>query len=751
MGDQPSYFGIRHHGPGSAKSLIKALDELRPAAVLIEGPADASPLLPMLADPAMRPPVALLCYPADDPGATTFWPFAEFSPEYQAVLWAVRHGAALQFIDLPSAERHPTPPPAEPTTTGEDVQHLAGDAAEEPVYIRDPIGTLAQAAGYEDGESWWSDVIEQNPAPGPIFAAVADAMTALRSAETRLPEFEAKREAHMRLQIAAAQKEFDGAIAVVCGAWHVPALKTKVAKKDDQALLKGLSRSKSASTWAPWTSPRLAFHHGYGAGVAAPGWSRHLWHMRDRTDGPTVWLTRIAGVLRAKGHMVSTASLIEAERLAKSLAAIRERPSAGFEELRDASVAVLFGGDPILWRQIESELLLGNDVGRIPPGVPLAPLMEDLQRCQRKAKLKPEALERELSVDLRSESSLYRSTLLHRLNVLGVPWGTLTDAGRSRGTFRERWVLRWEPEYAVRLIENLVHGPTIEKAANGRLIQSLGEATTLDALATLVQGAIVANLSEAATAGLAALERRAALSNDCHQMLASVPPLADVVRYGEARRTDAARLRTLLERLVVEAAIALPYASRDLDADAASALADSLRAGGAAIELIEASDNVTGAWRHGLFEVLDSRRSTALVAGCAAHLLYESGSLNADAAAALLDRRLSPGTPVADAAGFFEGFLSGAGHRLIYDEGLRNALDRWLSGLDEDTFVANLPLLRRVLSSLDSLERRRLLEAALGRASRLPATLILAPDGGAGWRAHLQALTPILKGGTGRD
>jgi hypothetical protein len=473
--------------------------------------------------------------------------------------------------------------------------------------------------------------------------------------------------------------------------------------------------------------------------------------MRDRTDGPTVWLTRIAGVLRAKGHMVSTASLIDAERLAKSLAAIRERPSAGFEELRDASVAVLFGGDPILWRQIESELLLGNDVGRIPPGVPLAPLMEDLQRCQRKAKLKPEALERELSVDLRSESSLYRSTLLHRLNVLGVPWGTLTDAGRSRGTFRERWVLRWEPEYAVRLIENLVHGPTIEKAANGRLIQSLAEATTLDALATLVQGAIVANLSEAATAGLAALERRAALSNDCHQMLASVPPLADVVRYGEARRTDAARLRTLLERLVVEAAIALPYASRDLDADAASALADSLRAGGAAIELIEASDNVTGAWRHGLFEVLDSRRSTALVAGCAAHLLYESGSLNADAAAALLDRRLSPGTPVADAAGFFEGFLSGAGHRLIYDEGLRNALDRWLSGLDEDTFVANLPLLRRVLSSLDSLERRRLLEAALGRASRLPATLILAPDGGAGWRAHLQALTPILKGGTGRD
>ena len=74
--ENTSHFGVRHHGPGSADSLVKALDELKPVAVLIEGPADASALLPMLADPAMRPPVALLCYPADDPGATGFWPFA---------------------------------------------------------------------------------------------------------------------------------------------------------------------------------------------------------------------------------------------------------------------------------------------------------------------------------------------------------------------------------------------------------------------------------------------------------------------------------------------------------------------------------------------------------------------------------------------------------------------------------------------------------------------------------------------------
>ncbi|BAV51516.1 Putative uncharacterized protein [Mesorhizobium loti] len=739
-----SYFGIRHHGPGSADSLMQALQELKPVAVLIEGPADASALLPLLARPEMQPPVALLCYPEDDPASTSFWPFAEFSPEYQATLWAVANKAAVRFIDLPSSARV-APVEAAEKTDGTEVPVEAETAP----HLRDPIGTLAQAAGYEDGESWWADIIEQNPEPGPIFAAIADAMTTLREGEGPLAEFEAKREAYMRLEIAAACKEFDGPIAVVCGAFHVPALQATRPLKEDQAILKGLARRKATMTWAPWTGPRLALGFGYGAGVVAPGWCKHLWRTRGRHDAATLWLAMIAAVLRAKGHMVSTASLIEAERLARTLAVIRERPKPGFEELRDAAIAALFNGEAVLWALVEAELLLGADVGEIPPDTPLAPLIEDLQRNQKAARLKPEALERELSVDLRSESGLFRSTLLHRLNVLGVHWGKLTDAGRSRGTFRERWTLSWEPEYAVRLVENLVHGPTIEKAANGRLIQMIGATTSLDALAALVQGAITANLSEASTAGLAALEERAARSSECLEILASVPPLADIIRYGEARKTETARLSGLLERLIVEGGIALPYAARDLDAQASTALVAAMRKADEAIKLVEPEQDVLDAWRNGLAAVLDGSRSTALVAGCAAHLLYEAGHLAADAAAGLIARRLSPGTPVTEAAGFFEGFFSTAGQRLIYDEGLRGAVDAWLKSLDEDAFIAHLPLLRRVFSHLDSMERRRLIEAVLGRSRRLPAGLTPTPGGDEAWRRHLERLAPLLMGGNG--
>src|SRR5687768_10310981 len=146
MGAPVSLFGIRHHGPGSARRLVEALDALRPSAVLIEGPADASALLPMLADPEMVLPVALLTYAEDDPASATFFPFAEYSPEYQAAVWAVRNGAELRFIDLPAADRLARELPSEeaPEITSEeaDADAPAEPLVEEDPISRDPIGVL---------------------------------------------------------------------------------------------------------------------------------------------------------------------------------------------------------------------------------------------------------------------------------------------------------------------------------------------------------------------------------------------------------------------------------------------------------------------------------------------------------------------------------------------------------------------------------------------------------------------------------
>ena len=96
--------GIRHHGPGSARSVRRALDALRPDVVLVEAPADAAAALAWIGHAGLVPPVALLGYVVDRPQRAVFAPLAAFSPEWQAVMWAAAHGVAGR-ADRPAAGR----------------------------------------------------------------------------------------------------------------------------------------------------------------------------------------------------------------------------------------------------------------------------------------------------------------------------------------------------------------------------------------------------------------------------------------------------------------------------------------------------------------------------------------------------------------------------------------------------------------------------------------------------------------------
>ena len=94
-------FGVRHHGPGSARALRAALAAFAPDCVLVEGPPDADDLIPWLTHPALELPAALLVYCPDEPRRATFYPFAVFSPEFQALRYGLTHGVATGFMDLP--------------------------------------------------------------------------------------------------------------------------------------------------------------------------------------------------------------------------------------------------------------------------------------------------------------------------------------------------------------------------------------------------------------------------------------------------------------------------------------------------------------------------------------------------------------------------------------------------------------------------------------------------------------------------
>lgn len=739
----PLLLGVRHHGPGSARAVRAALDAARPQAVLIEGPPEGDALLPLAADEQMRPPVALLAHAVDDPGRAAFWPLAAFSPEWVAIRWALEHGVPARFIDLPAAhslamaeegegelrpgqetELHPGGEEAEPRPGGQEGRLRPGqEAGPRPVPV-DPIRVLAETAGYEDPERWWEDVVEHRTpgAPGtaaadPLaaFAALGEAMGALREVygDGGHPR-DVVREAYMRVQIRAARKEFGGAFAVVCGAWHVPALEARTTQTADRALLKGLPKVKAELTWVPWTHQRLARHSGYGAGIDSPGWYEHLFASPDRPVER--WMTKVAGLLRDEDRFVSSAHVIEAVRLADTLAAVRGRPLAGLSETTDAVRAVMCEGSDVPLALVRDRLVVGVTLGEVPDTAPAVPLQRDLSRQQRTLRLKPEAADRELDLDLRKETDAARSRLLHRLRLLGIGWGEPAAGRGSTGTFRESWRLRWEPELYVRVAEAGVWGTTVLSAATARAESDALAATSLSAVTALAERCLLAGLPEALPVVMRVLADRAALDADVGHLADALPALARTLRYGDVRATDTAALGDVAAGLAERICVGLPPACTGLDADGAAALRHQVDGVHTAIGLLAGAvpagaDGLRERWRTVLHRLAARDTVAGVIRGRAARLLLDDGHLAQDEAARLMGLALSPGTPPADAAAWIEGFVGGAaggGMLLVHDERLLALVDSWLIGVPADTFTDVLPLLRRTFSAYEAGVRRTL-------------------------------------------
>ena len=712
-------FGIRHHGPGSAALLRQALDAIDPVCVLIEGPPEADSLIPYAAEAGMKPPLALLLYATEDSSAASFFPFAEFSPEWQALHWALGHKRPSHFIDWPAG-----------ISLALSRQPLEGEQSpRKATSTPDPLDMLAEAAGYEDGEAFWNTLVEQSgglPSQAgkhalAVFSAIEEAMTTARAHETEsavMSEEETlrhtRREAFMRIGIRQALKEHEGNIAVVCGAWHLSALRAPGKLADDKALIKDLPRLKVEATWVPWTDSRLSFHSGYAAGVISPGWYRHLWSLYSASRAPTpesfaaVWQTKTTALLRSEGFPAPTASAIEAARLALGLAALRGIQVPGLAEMREASLATLCYGDTVALALIERKLYIGERVGEIDDRVPQMPLARDLALWQKRTRLKPEDIDQELRIDLRTEAGLLKSTLLHRLALIQVPWGRLIDANSGRGTFREYWTLRWVPELSVALAEALIHGVTIEQAAANWTLARAQESNSVTALAEMIRAALVADLRDAATQCIERLQAAATNASDITDIMSAIAPLVRVLRYGTARKLPEEALRALIQAMSIEVNAGVRVGSHSLDREAAGTRVAAMRAYDEALSLF-ADEALLHSWRHQLALMVEDDQVAPPVAGLSLRRLHDLRVWQLPAVAAAFSRHTS-GHNFENSGAFLESFLSGGSEIILQDQSLLQLVDAWLYELGEEEFVASLPLLRRSFAGFDSVARRRLME-----------------------------------------
>lgn len=721
--------GIRHHGVGSAKNVVERLAQLQPDIILVEGPPELDSIVQWVGKSGLKPPVAVLGYNLDDPQQATFYPFAEFSPEWQAISYAHAKQLPVRMTDLPLAisfqeQINQREAKKEQTIEVNEEEH------EFLLPSKDPISYFSDVAGYDNSELWWEHHFEQKYIPNNAqehFEAVLLMMSELRAAQVKsaLDQENVAREAYMRELIRKAQNELYTNIVVVCGAWHAPALlDVESTAKQDAKLLKALPKTKIkvGCTWIPWTNDRLSMFSGYGAGITSPGWYEHLWKYGQKDDGSR-WLTKVARLLRQKKMDISTAHVIEAFRLAETLASLRALSRVGLHELNEATQTVMCMGDGILLELVKKELIVAQRIGKVPDELPKLPLQDNFEKLAKSYRLPITAEKKDYELDLRKDTDLQRSKLIYRLGILDIPWGTRLYA-RNKGTFKEAWTLRWQPEMFINLIEKGIWGNSVEAACTQFLIDKSKKNNAIKDLADMIQQAIPAELFGAIEQLLHKISEVATVSADILELMTALPPLVEVSRYGNVRKTDLSAINQLVEGLLTRICIGLPNACYGLDDENSRKVFDYIKQVNEATRLIE-NEALTQNWHSTLRTLLDKEGVNAIILGCTCRLLFDAQVLDEFQTAQRFELALSKGNEPLYSAGWVEGFLKGSGMILLYDNILWNLLYRWVFELSEEYFIELLPILRRTFSKFEPSERKQLGEKAK-KGANVEQTLILA-------------------------
>jgi hypothetical protein len=193
---------VRHHSPACAVAVRAAIEELRPAAVLIEGPEEFTRLVPDLLHEETRPPIAVLSLGGsgsgssagsgsgagsgprardaeDEPAGAGFYPLASFSPEWVALRAGHAVGAELAFVDRSFGERSVaeralfgSAAPGQEGVGEDGIENGAGSGTARPdpfartlmseryLAHSEAIAALARRLGCRDHDEVWDQLFE---------------------------------------------------------------------------------------------------------------------------------------------------------------------------------------------------------------------------------------------------------------------------------------------------------------------------------------------------------------------------------------------------------------------------------------------------------------------------------------------------------------------------------------------------------------------------------------------------------------
>ncbi len=703
--DEINFFGVRHLSPASAFHMLGFLERCKPKLVLLEGPSDANELLPVIARSDVEPPFAILSYTLVSPVDTVLYPFAEYSPEYQAIVWAIRNRVKIEFFDLPTniTVRREQKPSQEHGEYRELVSAFYGGAAE-----------LSGEGSYEE---FWERYFEHTPDLDAFEVKVASMSENMRGSfegaqaedEPEAAAFNTLRERFMTRRIVQALERYEPKdIAVITGAYHTPGLKAGLEPLSDKEL-KTLEKNEIKLTLMPYSYYRLSSQSGYGAGNHAPNYFLLLWQaIKNGRVGELAarYLTGISEIMRADGAYTSTAHVIEAVRLANGLALMRGAVYPHLTDLHDAAVSLLGGGEKAGLATAFAKMDVGSAIGSLPEGVSQTALTDDVNRQLKRLKLEKykSVVAQDLTLDLRenrrvkTEESAFldlnRSVFFHRLNLLNISLAQTRQTGNS--SWSEAWVVRWTPESEIQVVEASLLGETVEAAAAYRLKELAAEANGIVALSVLIQRAYYSRLLDEIPNCIRRLQELCVDANSFEEIAIALQYLSNLIQYGDVRNVDGAPLLPILTQLFLRGTLTL-FDAAGCDEQAASDVIKAIdKLHKVSQELYEHVDDVR--WVDALRGVTFNDSRNAKVSGAVAALLLERGIITDEELKTEITRRLSYGVPSDLAALWFEGLCSRNRYALLSRPLLWHELDNYIQNLDDTDFRPALVFLRRSFS-----------------------------------------------------
>lgn len=726
---EPHYFPVRHLSPSGAWHLIQFLNEVVPDIVLVEGPSNVQEELNDLVDQRVKPPVAILAYTEEMPVHTILYPLADYSPEYQAIKWAKAHEKEVRFIDLPTdvflaaeviKEKKSCNLQVRSEEEGqqnEDGSNEQKEGASSQDDELDIYEALYKAYDDIDYETFWERNFEHNQGKDTYRLGMLSMGEGLRRF-TEKADYEGARhvvrEGFMKYQIQKALQEGykPEKMVIVTGAYHTSNLRNEQSLALTEEEIRSLPHMSSKVTLMPYSYYRLSSRSGYGAGNKSPYYYEVMWqYMQEGKlhQLPEYYMTSVAAHMRKSGHIKSSAEVIEAVRLAMGLAKLHDGSLPTLQDLRDGVKTCLGEGEFSKVAEAIASTEIGTKIGFLPDGMSKTALQNNFNRMLKELKLEKykSVVAENLTLDLRENRQvktekaafidLHRSYFFHQLSVVGISFAKGQRAGQQDAGWKEEWVLCWQPETEIQLVESALYGDTIEIAAAYVLKEKLDHCTKIKEATAIIDTAYKCGMSEMVSYAMKCIQRLG-VESEAFEELADVGfNLSNILRFGSIRKIDTKVLEPLLAQLFLRASL--------LMVSAASCNMDAAKIMGEAIMILDK----IAAYHEGLVDVetyikeltiLSNRDDrNAVLSGMACSILLERRVIDQEMLVKEMSRRLLPGIPADVGAGWFEGLASRNRYVILANMTIWEKLDEYIMSLDEEAFKPAIVFLHRTFST----------------------------------------------------